>query len=210
MFGINELALFITAGLLLNITPGVDMLYVMHRAGTGGFKSGFIASLGIAGGCLIHICFAVIGLSALLATSSIAFTIIKYIGAAYLVYLGITMLLTGQQSPSNQQFSDQENLWKVFKQGVLINALNPKVALFFLAFIPQFIDVDSTQKALAFLILGLIFNINGTLLLIVIAWLTTKAKNTFKTLGGGGVALKRILGVGFIALGAKLALEKEY
>ena len=207
MFGINELGLFIIAGLLLNITPGVDMLYVMHRAGSNGLRSGIVASLGIAGGCVVHICFAVIGLSALIAASSTAFTVIKYIGAAYLVYLGITMLLQSKPTPSPQNFSTQTNLWKVFKQGVLINALNPKVALFFLAFIPQFIDVSSTQKQLAFLLLGLIFNFNGTVVLVIVAWITSRVKNTFKSIGGSGIVLKRILGFGFIGLGAKLALE---
>ena len=208
MFGINEIALFITAGLLLNITPGVDLLYVVHRAGSQGLKAGVVASLGIAGGCLIHIFCAVVGLSALLAASSTAFNIIKYIGAAYLIYLGLTMLLSSNQKTSSQQFPPQNRLWSVFKQGVLINALNPKVALFFLAFIPQFIDVASTQKPLAFLLLGLIFNVNGTLLLIIVAFITTKAKNTFFAVGGSGLVLKRILGVGFIALGAKLAIER--
>ena len=208
MFGINELSLFIVAGLLLNITPGVDMLYVMHRAGSEGFKSGVVASLGIAGGCIVHICFAVIGLSALIAASSTAFTVIKYIGAAYLVYLGITMLFQSKPTSSPQNFSTQTNLWKVFKQGVLINALNPKVALFFLAFIPQFIDASSTQKPLAFLILGLIFNFNGTIVLVIVAWITSKIKNAFKSVGGSRIVLKRILGFGFIGLGAKLALER--
>ena len=208
MFGINEIGLFIVAGLMLNITPGVDMLYVMHRAGSNGFKSGIVAALGIAGGCIVHICFAVIGLSALIAASSTAFTVIKYIGAAYLVYLGITMILQSKPSITAQQFNLQSNLWQVFKQGVLINALNPKVALFFLAFIPQFIDAGSTEKPLAFLILGLIFNINGTLVLMVIAWITVKAKTKFKAVGGSVMILKRILGLGFIGLGAKLALER--
>ena len=208
MFGINEIGLFIIAGLLLNVTPGVDMLYVMHRAGSDGFKSGVVAALGIAGGCIVHICFAVIGLSALIAASSTAFTVIKYIGAAYLVYLGVVMLLQSNQPSSAQPIMSHSNLWQVFKQGVLINALNPKVALFFLAFIPQFIDASSTQKPLAFLILGLIFNINGTLLLMVIAWITAKAKTKFAAVGGKGITIRRILGVGFIGLGTKLALER--
>ena len=118
------------------------------------------------------------------------------------------MLLQSNSASTSQQFSTQTDLWEVFKQGVLINALNPKVALFFLAFIPQFIDADSSQKPLAFLVLGLIFNVNGTVVLVTIAWVTAKARTKFAAVGGKGIMIKRILGLGFIGLGAKLAMGR--
>lgn len=208
MFGVTDFFLFIIAGLLLNLTPGVDMLYVIHRAGSHGLKAGFVACLGIAGGCLIHIFFAVIGLSAMLAASSLAFMVIKYLGAAYLIYLGLTMMFSQPQVSTQTIATQAINLIEIFKQGVLINVLNPKIAVFFLAFIPQFIEANSTQKPMAFLLLGLIFNLNSTVIMMVVVWLTVKAKDTFKLMGGQGRYIKKILGVGFIALGAKLAIDR--
>lgn len=207
MFGITDFGLFLLAGLLLNFTPGVDMLYVIHRAGSQGLKAGFFASLGIAGGCLIHIFFAVIGLSALLAASSAAFSIIKFAGAAYLICLGLMMIFQAPQSCAKIMSGEVLNLAVVFKQGVLINFLNPKIAVFFLAFIPQFIAADSTQKPMAFLLLGIIFNLNSTLVLTIVAWLTVKLKDTYSLAGGRSRYLRNLLGLGFIALGARLALD---
>ena len=208
MFGITDFGLFIIAGLLLNLTPGVDMLYVIHRAGSQGLKAGFVACLGIACGCLIHIFFAVIGLSALLSASSLAFMIIKYLGAAYLIYLGLTLVFRQNEVSMQAVTNEAVHLRDVFKQGVLINVLNPKIAVFFLAFIPQFIDVSSTQKPLAFLLLGLIFNLNSTVIITFVAWLTVRVKHKFKLIGGQGRYIKTILGAGFIALGAKLAVDR--
>ena len=149
-----------------------------------------------------------IGLSALLAASSFAFTVIKYVGAAYLIYLGLTMIFRQSELSTHTIASETIDLMDVFKQGVLINVLNPKIALFFLAFIPQFIDTSSTQKPLAFLLLGLIFNLNSTVIITFVAWLTVRVKNNFKLIGGQGRTIKKILGVGFIALGTRLAIDR--
>ena len=156
---------------------------------------------------MLHIIFAVAGLSALLAASSTAFVMIKYLGAAYLIYLGLCLFFQ-QTDKQTASINSIDSLITIFKQGVLINLLNPKVALFFLAFIPQFIDPASTQKPLAFLVLGLILNFNGTMVIFAIAWLTVKMKHTLKNIGNNGAAFKKVLGLGFMGLGAKLALER--
>ena len=208
MFGITDLGLFIIAGLMLNITPGVDMLYIIRHAGSQGLRAAIVAILGINTGCMIHLCIAVMGLSALLITSSLAFTFIKYLGGAYLIYLGIHLLWQKKHSADLPISSEHTDLIVVFKQGVLINLLNPKIALFFLAFIPQFIDASNTQKSLAFMLLGLIFNINGILVALIIAWLAVKTKRSMITLKNGGRLFKNIIGVGFIFLGIKLVIER--
>jgi len=164
MLGIHDLPLFIASGLLLNITPGADSLYIVTRSVTQGVRAGIAAVLGISTGCYVHIVAAALGLSALLSTSASVFMLVKLVGAAYLVYVGISLL---RQRPSTVPDSlvpvSTLPLRKIFAQGFLTNVLNPKVALFFLAFVPQFIDPAAPSKALAFLALGVIFNVNGTL-----------------------------------------------
>jgi threonine/homoserine/homoserine lactone efflux protein len=156
MLGIHELWLFVISGLLLNVTPGPDTAYIIWRGGAA-------AALGIACGCLVHVFGAAAGLSALLAASAAAFTLVKWIGAAYLCFIGVQMLLSRPGPPAAEARIDKRTvrLRQVFWQGALTNVLNPKVALFFLAFLPQFVAADSPHKALAFAALGLIFVCNG-------------------------------------------------
>src|SRR4051794_13042302 len=136
-FGIHDLALFVVSGLLLNLVPGQDTLYILGRAATQGSRAGSIAALGIGAGCCVHAAAAALGLSALIATSAAAFTALKWIGGAYLVWMGISMWRA--PSPANAPtVAPQTTLTRVFAQGFATNALNPKVALFFLAFLPQF------------------------------------------------------------------------
>lgn len=160
MFGITDLYLFIIAGMLLNITPGVDMLYILNKTFSHGFKSAIAASLGISTGCLFHVFLVVVGLSALLQASPTAFMFVKYLGVGYLIYLGIVLLLKSsknQKDLQNKNTKTNEDLKKIFTNGVLINILNPKVALFFITFLPQFVSETSEQKGMALLSLGLIF-----------------------------------------------------
>ena len=168
MSGITDLSLFIAAGLLLNITPGADMLYVLSRGAAQGSRAGVVAALGIGAGCCGHIIFAVLGLSAILAASSLAFSLLKYIGAVYLFYLGITTLLSLRSAPVQATPRPAAPLLKIFREAVLINLFNPKVALFFLAFLPQFVSPHADSHALALLVLGMIFNVNGTLVNMVV------------------------------------------
>src|SRR5436309_2437456 len=164
MLGIHELWLFILSGLLLNVTPGPDTAYIIGRSVQLGWRGGAAAAIGISTGCLVHVCGAAIGLSALLMASSSAFAAVKLIGAAYLLFTGLQMLLARARPVAEATLQGEAiSLRRVFWQGALTNVLNPKVALFFLAFLPQFVAADSPHQTLAFLLLGLIFIFGGTL-----------------------------------------------
>lgn len=208
MFGTHDLLLFVISGLLLNITPGVDFIYVLSRGAAQGFRAGVWASLGIGAGCCVHIVAAALGLSAILATSATAFTVVKWIGAAYLVYVGISMLRS-RASVAQIDALPQSSASKIFWRGFLTNVLNPKVALFFLAFVPQFIDAASPTKVSAFLFLGVIFNLNGTLWNIFVAWMSARLLGHLGAASSIGVWINRTLGAFFIGLGVKLALAER-
>ncbi|QDM15389.1 LysE family translocator [Tardiphaga sp. vice352] len=206
MLGIHSLWLFVLSGVLLNITPGPDTAYIVGRSAQIGWRGGAAAALGISAGCLVHVFAAAIGLSALLAASSLAFTAIKWIGAAYLIYTGIKMLLTQAASPATVTVPRATTLRQVFWQGALTNALNPKVALFFLAFLPQFVDAAAPGKALAFVVLGLIFIGTGTLWGLGVAAFAAKAAGRIRQSGRALVWLNRALGAMFIGLGVRVAM----
>ena len=204
--GIHDLPLFVVAGLLLNLTPGADLLYVAGHAATGGRRAGALAALGIGAGCLIHVTLAALGLSALLATSDLAFTLVKWVGAAYLVWMGIGLLRARAAPAADAPRPDPRH---VFWRGVLTNALNPKVALFFLAFLPQFIEPGSAHQAWAFVLLGLLFTVNGTLVTLSLGWLAGTARERLAGHAGAGrigVWLQRASGALFVALGVRLAM----
>jgi threonine/homoserine/homoserine lactone efflux protein len=208
--GIHDFGLFVVAGLLLNITPGVDFLYVLTRGVTRGVRAGVWASLGIGLGCCVHIAAAALGLSAILATSAAAFTAVKWIGAAYLVYLGISMLRQRRGLRELQLAQPvQDSMTRIFWQGFLTNVLNPKVALFFLAFLPQFIDPASSTKVAAFLTLGTAFNTTGTLWNIFVAWAAAFVAARLQAASRFGLWLNRGLGSLFIALGVRLAATQR-
>jgi threonine/homoserine/homoserine lactone efflux protein len=204
--GIHDLPLFIAAALLLNVTPGVDLLYVAGNTATGGRRAGVLAALGIGAGCLFHVTLAALGLSALLAASDLAFTLVKWAGAGYLVWMGIGMLRSAGGAALPPAAVDPR---RVFWRGVLTNALNPKVALFFLAFLPQFIEPRSGHQTLAFGVLGLLFTLGGTAVSLVVAWVAGMAR---ERLAGStrasrlGTWLQRAAGAMFVVLGVKLAV----
>ncbi len=205
MLGITDLWLFVLAGLLLNITPGPDMAYIMGRSAQLGARAGAVAALGISAGCFVHIAAAALGLSAILATSAEAFLVMKLVGAAYLVWVGISLLRHAGTADAGGNAKAAISLRGIFLQGFLTNALNPKVALFFLAFLPQFISAGAPSKPLAFLVLGLIFLTTGTLVCLLIAWSTARAASVF---GAGSVVrtwMERALGGLFVLLGIRLA-----
>jgi threonine/homoserine/homoserine lactone efflux protein len=155
MLGIHELWLFVLSGLLLNVTPGPDTAYIIGRSIQLGWRGGAAAAIGISCGCLVHVLGAAIGLSALLMASSTAFALLKLAGAAYLLFTGMQMLLSRARQLTDVALdAGATSLASVFWQGALTNVLNPKVALFFLAFLPQFVDAASAHKTLAFLLLG--------------------------------------------------------
>jgi threonine/homoserine/homoserine lactone efflux protein len=210
MFGTHDLALFVVSGLLLNFTPGADTLYIVGRSTLQGTRAGAVAALGIGAGCCVHMLAAALGLSAVLATSATAFTVVKLIGAAYLVYLGISLWRSGSGArAAHAAPSSPASLRAVFAQGVLTNVLNPKVALFFLAFLPQFVDADTPHRLLAFLFLGLVFDVNGTLWNFFVAWSAARLGGRIAGSGRGTVWLSRAAGTVFVALGAKLAFGER-
>jgi threonine/homoserine/homoserine lactone efflux protein len=210
MAGIQHLWLFIVSGLLLNITPGPDSLFIMARSATQGWRAGFVACWGIGAGVFVHVFAASLGLSALLATSATAFAVVKVIGAAYLVWIGVGMLRAKGDSPQAVDAAPRSLRYRdIFRQGFLTNVLNPKVALFFLAFVPQFIAPDAPSKPLAFIVLGVIFDFNGMLWCHALALFTAFASRKLKVGAAVGRWLNRTMGAVFVALGAKLALASR-
>jgi threonine/homoserine/homoserine lactone efflux protein len=158
----SMLSLFITAALILVFMPGPNTLYIITRSVQQGRKAGIVSSLGIQVGTLFHIAAAAFGVSALLLSSALAFNIVKYLGAAYLIYLGIKTLLTREKIVEKEKV-EEKSLSRTFYQGILVHVLNPKSALFFFAFLPQFIDVKRGPMVGQILFLGAIMIVLGTL-----------------------------------------------
>ncbi len=240
----DQWVLFIAAGVLLNLTPGPDVLFIVAHAARRGVRAGVVAALGIAAGCCVHVLAAALGVSALLAASGTALALLKWLGALYLVYVGARMLQSAlaarpdtaalavpdgaaspvprptrmtrptrmprmtrmPQTPQTPQ-TPEIPLRAVFRRGFLTNVLNPKVALFFLAFVPQFIDPASVQAPLWFLALGLLFTVNSTVVntgwALAAAWAARRAGALARTL----CWLDGVAGALFVALGVKLALS---
>lgn len=200
---------FITAAVLLNLSPGPDMAFILGQTASNGRKGGFAAMFGIWTGAFIHVVMAAIGLSAILATSALAFSVVKWIGAAYLVYLGIQALLSKDASFLSNGKSSETRMLSIYKQGVLVASLNPKVAIFFLAFLPQFV-VEGAGPHSAQLFL------HGTLIIVVAALIEpplvfagAKLVSHLKGNRRVGVLLEKGLGALFVTLGIKLAISER-
>ena len=209
MISVNDFLIFAIASLLLNITPGNDMLYVATRSTSQGIKAGIDSALGITGGCIVHLLAAVVGLSAIIANSAVAFDIIKYVGAAYLVYLGIRSILGKENKFSVTENVEKKSLSKLFWQGVLTNVLNPKVALFFLAFLPQFIHPEKGNASMQILLLGLWFNFSGTVVNCIVALLFGKLGNWLADKQAFIKWQNKVTGLLLIGLGIKVALSSR-
>jgi len=209
MFGIHDFGLFLAAGILLNLTPGPDSACILGRTVAQGREVGIASALGICVGSIFHTCAAALGLSAILFSSATAFGFIKLLGGAYLIFLGAKMIID-RSKPSDQplHFRRCTNA-AAFRQGALTNMLNPKVALFFLAFLPQFIDPASTTKVLAFLSLGLTFVITGTVWCLVLAWFASAFSKRIRTNAIIGRWVSGTAGALFIFLGIRLATAKR-
>jgi RhtB (resistance to homoserine/threonine) family protein len=211
MFGTENLWLFVVTGLVLNATPGVDMAYTVTRTLQHGARGGVAAALGISAGCAVHAVAAALGLAAVLATSAWAFEAVKWAGAAYLLWLAIGMArraAAAEAAIMPPPAAAGAGLQRIFVQGVLTNLLNPKVALFFLALLPQFIRADAPHKTLAFLFLGAVFVVNGTLFLLALVALAQRVRRA-----GASARLRRALnGAGavlFAGLAARLAFAER-
>jgi RhtB (resistance to homoserine/threonine) family protein len=209
----QHLVLFILAGLLLNLTPGPDVLYIVSHALRAGARAGVVAGLGITAGCFVHVFAAALGVSALLAASATAFTVLKWAGAAYLLWVGVRLLFArapreAQDLQAIARLQPPASLAAVFRGGFLTNVLNPKVAIFFLAFVPQFIAPGTGHKALAFVLLGTLFNLNSVAVnsgwALAAAWMARH-----QAVQRGMHWLDRVAGAMFIAFGLKLALTEN-
>ncbi len=213
--GVHDLPLFLTAALLVNLTPGPDMLFVAGSSAVHGRRSGVVAALGVGAGCLFHVGLAAAGVSALLAASAMAFAVLKWLGAAYLVWIGALMLKLGARVDVSAGGASvgtvpMPGLSRMFWRGTWTNALNPKVVLFFLAFLPQFIVLGAPQRALSFLALGLAFTVGGVVVNIAVALVTQRLCQGLSGQSGSGrfgAWFQGATGALFIALGLKLAFS---
>jgi threonine/homoserine/homoserine lactone efflux protein len=209
MFTEQNLYLFFVASLLLNLTPGNDVIYVISRSISQGAKAGIISAFGIFIGCFVHILAAILGLSIIIAESAMLFDIIKFIGAAYLIYLGIKAFTAATDTKNNIEKLPVASKRKLFKQGIITNALNPKVAIFFLSFLPQFVDAGSSFYKLQLFTLGLWFAVQGTLILILIAVITGRTGNFLKRNASFWKWQQKITGIILISLGIKIAFTSK-
>ena len=210
----DQLLLFIAAGWLLNLTPGPDVLYIVSNTLRAGVRAGVLAGLGITAGCFVHVAAAAVGVGALLAASSTAFAVLKYAGAAYLLWTGVRLLLArapaaGQPVawPDAPAPAPAASLRQVFLGGFWTNVLNPKVAIFFLAFVPQFIAPGESNKMLAFVLLGVLFNLNAIPVhvgwALAAAWMARRVRAVQRGLH----RLDQLAGLMFVGFGLKLALS---
>jgi threonine/homoserine/homoserine lactone efflux protein len=213
MPAVHELALFALTVLVVNATPGVDMAFTLVSTFKGGVRSGLAAAAGIGAGCIVHTLAAAFGLAALLAASGEAFAVVKWAGAAYLLWLAWGMLRAGLSraeaaAPGPQAAPPSVDGWATFRRGFLTNALNPKVALFFLALLPQFIDAAAADKTAAFLFLGAWFVVQGFTFLALFVLLVAPLRRwqprpvVARTLNIAGASL-------FAGLAARLALSER-
>ncbi len=210
MPGSAPIAVFIVAALALNISPGPDMLYVISRSLEQGRKAGIISALGIGAGTLVYTFVTAIGLSAILLSLPIAFEFVRYAGAAYLVYLGLRMLLERNSGKATTEYSSSKSvrsLRSIFQQGVTTNVLNPKVALFFLAFLPQFVDQSKGSVALQVILLGLLFDTSGTSVNVIVATLAGHVSDSLRKRSGFARFQKLLPASILIALGLLVALR---
>ena len=208
MTGIHDFGLFVAAGVLLNMTPGQDTVYIIGRTLSQGRRAGVASVLGICAGSLGHTLLAATGLSALLTASSSAFMVVKWFGAGYLCYLGVRMLLVKSVVDMQRGALVPASFGSAFRQGMLTNLLNPKVALFFLAFLPQFITASSNNKFMAFVVLGCTFITTGAIWCFCLVWFASQLGARFRRSGKIATAINRGAGALFIALGLRLAVTR--
>ncbi|WP_141433219.1 LysE family translocator [Bacillus sp. 03113] len=202
MFGIIHFEIFVLTGILLNVTPGTDTMYIISRSVSQGKRAGIYSVLGVSTGTIIHTLLAAFGLSIILTKSVLLFNIIKILGAVYLAYLGINMLL---KKTSLKEAETQKNvkLRKIYVQGIISNVMNPKVALFFLAFLPQFINTKDSSP-IPFIILGLTFTLTGTIWCLLVANFASFTTKKLRKNANTATILNKLTGIVFIGMGLKL------
>jgi threonine/homoserine/homoserine lactone efflux protein len=199
---------FVLTGLALNLTPGPDMLFVLASGVRGGRPAGVKAALGISAGSCVHAAAAASGFSAIVASSSLAFSVVKFLGAAYLVLIGLRALRSSDRS-TVESISPLASDGSVFVRAVAVNVLNPKVALFFLALVPHFVNVERGHVALQFLLLGLAFNVTGTMVNATVGLFAGEIRRRLAEGGSWRRITSRMTGWILVALGLRLALSGE-
>jgi threonine/homoserine/homoserine lactone efflux protein len=204
----TALAVFMIAALTLNVTPGPNMLYVTTRSLGQGRKAGVVSAIGIGVGNLVHTLAAALGLSALLMSSAIAYSVVKYVGAAYLIYLGVRMILRNEHNSSLTTLSDA-SLRRIFSQAIATSVLNPKVALFFIAFLPQFANPSQGSVALQIAVLGALFSTTGTIVNTTVALLSGSFGDWLQTRPRFSQFQQWFTGSVFVALGTSIALPER-
>ncbi|GAB2872408.1 LysE family translocator [Paraburkholderia jirisanensis] len=212
MFGITHFEFFVVAVFLLNVTPGPDTAYIVGRSVAQGRAAGLMSSLGISAGCCVHSLACAFGLTALLAASATAFTVIKFVGAMYLIYLGVRLVFAKPEAAPQAVAGAApaatvapKSMRQLFLQGFWTNVLNPKVVLFFVSFFPQFVSTSSEHKAFAFLVLGVVFVLMSTVWNSFVAWIAGSVTRRFSGKPGIKKWLDRVVGSAFVGLGLKLA-----
>ena len=208
MFGTQNLVLFVLSGILLNITPGQDTFYIVGRSVAQGRRAGVLSVFGIISGCIVHTFAAAFGLSAILATFPYAFRVVKFVGAAYLMYLGVTMLVERSTGVPRVTGSVNESWWAIYRAGFFTNLFNPKVALFFMAFLPQFVNPAAESKIRAFLFLGALFIWNGTIWCLILVWCASAMGRRLRESPSTNSLLRRASGALFVGLGVRLAVSR--
>ncbi|KIL35014.1 homoserine lactone transporter [Cohnella kolymensis] len=208
MYGIHNYEVFILAGILLNMTPGTDTMYIIGRSAAQGKMAGVYSALGIGTGSLVHTLLAAFGLSVVLAQSIVMFNMIKIIGVIYLFYLGLKMILSKATLMNSDPELVNQRLSKVYLQGVLTNVFNPKVALFYLSFLPQFVDATGNFGPIPFVLLGLTFIVTGTLWNLLLAFFSSFATKKLRSSTRAASTLNKLTGIVFIAMGVKLFQAK--
>lgn len=210
MLGITHFGFFVVAVFLLNVTPGPDTAYIVGRSVAQGRSAGLVSALGISAGCCVHALACAFGLTALLAASATAFTVVKFVGAIYLVYLGVRLIFVkaapaAAKAEAAPGVTAPRPLRQLFLQGFWTNVLNPKVVLFFVSFFPQFVFAGSAHKVLAFLALGVVFVSMSTVWNSFVAWIAGSVTRRFSGKPGVKLWLDRTVGSAFVGLGVKLA-----
>lgn len=208
MLGTQNFPVFLAGAIMLNLMPGPDTLYIVARSVAQGRKAGLASVAGISSGSAVHAAAAALGLSAVLASSAFAFSLVKWLGVAYLIYMGLQLLLARAPAQEASGASAAASHWQIYRQGLLTNLLNPKVALFFLALLPQFVNPAAAQRELALLFLGAVFVMTGTLWCTAVVLVAASVSKAVRATSTALIIARRVAGGVFISLGLELATER--
>ncbi len=210
MIGIIHFETFLLTGILLNITPGNDTIFILSKSISQGKKAGIVSALGIGTGSIVHTILAVLGLSIIISKSILLFNIIKYTGAVYLLYMGYQMLRSKSQFNDTTSLENKStNYNKIYRDGIITNVLNPKVALFFIAFLPQFINPNLKDTILPFITLGMTFITTGLIWYLILVTFSSTISAKLKKNNKTETIINRICGITLIGLGIKIALTNK-